>query len=234
MRVGLFVPCFIDSFYPQVGIATVRVLERLGMQVSYPPEQTCCGQPHFNAGHWVEATALAQRFCHIFEPYEAVVSPSGSCAAMVRNHYEQLVGPQPVSSRVFELCEWLDRYGVRDCGATLPGRAVLHIGCHARRELHAADAVVRLMQAVKGLQIVPVESDEWCCGFGGTFSVKFPELSVAMGRRKLQPILDRDVDYVISTDSSCLMHLAGLLSRMNRTRPRLLHVAEVLASEKSA
>ena len=235
MRVGLFVPCFVDALYPDVAIATVRLLDHLGVTVDYPVDQTCCGQPHFNAGHRDQARKLAVRFARLFADYDAVVTPSGSCAAMVRNHYPELVEDAPVCARTFELCEFLvDRLGVSDLGARLPGRAALHIGCHQRRELGAAAAVTTLIDRVAALTVVPVSSDSWCCGFGGTFAVKFPELSAAMADRKLAPMLDEDVDYLISTDSSCLVHLQGVLSRRGQARPRALHVAEVLATSLEA
>lgn len=231
MSVGLFIPCFVDLFHPEAGVATVRLLEHLGVQVDYPTEQTCCGQPHFNAGRRDEARALAERFCSVFRPFDEVVSPSGSCVSMVRTHYPSLVGDDPVCARVFELSEYLTRkLGVKDVGAKLEGRAALHIGCHARREIHVAGAVRELLSHVQGLELVALDSDEWCCGFGGTFSVKFPEISTAMGTRKLAPMLDAQVDYLISTDSSCLMHLRGLLDRQKATRPRPMHLAEVLAT----
>lgn len=231
MRLGLFIPCFVDLSFPNVGIATVRLLEHLGFDLEFPPAQTCCGQPHFNAGHLQEARALALRFCEIFSPYDAIVSPSGSCVAMVRNHYPALVGEQDVCARTFELSEFLVRQrGFLDLGARLPGRAALHIGCHALRELRIDHDVRTLLSHVAGLELVDVSSQQWCCGFGGTFSVKFPEISTAMGDRKLQPILDADVDYLISTDSSCLLHLQGMLDRKKLSRPKPMHLAEVLAT----
>jgi L-lactate dehydrogenase complex protein LldE len=235
VRVGLFVPCFVDMFYPAVAIATVRVLEHLGIEVDYPPEQTCCGQPHFNAGRHREARALAARFCRVFERHEIIVSPSGSCTAMVRAHYPSLVGEHPVTRRVFELGELLvDRLGIADVGARLPGRAVLHVGCHQLRALGAGPAAHALATQVRELSVLTVPSQSWCCGFGGTFSVKHPEISTAMGRRKLAPIVEAGVDYLVSTDASCLMHLGGLLSRQGRDRPRPLHLAEVLATATEA
>jgi L-lactate dehydrogenase complex protein LldE len=174
---------------------------------------------------------MAQRFCAIFDKYDYVVGPSGSCVSMVRNHYPSLIGKQSVCERTFELCEFVvGKLGKEQFGAKLNGRAALHIGCHERRELRAADAVHRLMSHVEGLSVVPTESDEWCCGFGGTFSVKFPELSVAMGKRKLAPMTEANLDYLISTDSSCLMHLRGLLARTGVHRPRSMHIAEVLVT----
>ncbi|NMC69734.1 MAG: (Fe-S)-binding protein [Myxococcales bacterium] len=235
MRVGLFVPCFVDAFRPRAARATVELLERLGVQVEFPAAQTCCGQPQFNAGLVEEARELAGRFCRVFEPYDAVVAPSGSCVAMVRHHYAALVGTTPVAARTFELCEFLvERLGVVDVGARLPGRAALHVGCHQRRELRAAGPAERLVDAVQDLERVRVASDEWCCGFGGTFSVKFPEISTEMGRRKLEPIRAAEVDWLVSTDVSCLLHLEGLLAREGRDRPRALHVAEVLAARGAA
>ncbi len=231
MRIGLFVPCFVDSFYPQVGIATLRLLESLGFHPEYPEEQTCCGQPHFNTGKLDEARELAERFCEVFSPYDMIVCPSGSCTAMVRCHYPSLLDNPAVSKRVVELCEFLiDHVGVTHLTAELKGRAALHIGCHARREIHIAQAVESLLGLVSGLKLVRYPSETWCCGFGGTFSVKYPEISTAMGNRKLEPILVEDVDYLISTDSSCLMHLGGLLARQGKERPKLLHVAELLAA----
>ena len=231
MRIGLFVPCFVDAFRPAAAKATVEVLERLGLAVECPPDQTCCGQPAFNAGRWDEARELALRFVRIFSPYDAVVAPSGSCVAMVRRHYAALIGEHPAAQRTFELCEFLvDRLGVVDLGARLPGSCVLHVGCHARRELLATSAVENLVGAVEGLSRVAAESDEWCCGFGGTFAVKFPELSVELGRRKLEPMLRAAPDWIVSTDSSCLLHLEGILARGGAKAPRTLHVAEVLAA----
>ncbi|MBI5532599.1 MAG: (Fe-S)-binding protein [Deltaproteobacteria bacterium] len=231
MRIGLFIPCFIDAFYPKAAIATLRLLEHLGLDVAYPHEQTCCGQPQFNAGHRSEARALAERFCRVFRGFDFVVSPSGSCTSMVRNHFPSLIGNDPVCSRTFELCQFLTGpLGLSELGAKLEGRAALHIGCHQRRELHAAPAVQTLLDAVDGLELVETEADTWCCGFGGTFSVKFPEISTAMAERKLEPILAADVDFLISTDASCLMQLSGVLSRKQLASPRPMHVAEVLAT----
>ena len=235
VRIGLFIPCFVDALYPEVGIATVELLERLGHELDYPDEQTCCGQAHFNAGHRRQAAALAERFCRVFDNYDTVVCPSASCTAMVREHYEALIGDRAVCRRVFELCEFLtERLGVTDVGAQLAGRAALHVGCHGLRHLGIRPSAEQLLAGVEGLDVVSVESDEWCCGFGGTFSVKYPEVSAAMGRRKLAGVTAADVDYLVSTDSSCLMHLGGLLDRERRRRPRLLHIAQVLAGSTEA
>lgn len=230
VRVALFVPCFVDLFFPQVGVASLRLLEHLGVEVDYPQQQTCCGQPLYNAGDREQASELAARFCRIFAPYDAIVCPSGSCTSMVQHHYPSLIGDRSVSHRVFELCDFLVReLGVEQLGARLAGRAVLHVGCHGLRQLGSAESAGRLLQNVADLTLVEVPSETWCCGFGGTFAVKYPEVSTAMAQRKLEPILAAEVDYLLSTDSSCLMQLGGLLSRHQLTRPRPLHVAEVLA-----
>lgn len=231
MRIGLFVPCFVDAFYPEAAVATARLLEHLGLDVDYPREQTCCGQPQFNAGLRDEARSLAARFCEVFASFDYVVSPSGSCTSMVRNHYPKLIGAHPVCARSYELCEFLaGPLGITRLGAKLPGRAAVHIGCHERRELHAEPAVRALLQQVEGLELIDTPSDTWCCGFGGTFSVKFPEISTAMGERRLAPIIASEADYLISTDASCLMQLGGLLSRGKIQKPRPMHVAQVLAT----
>jgi L-lactate dehydrogenase complex protein LldE len=231
VQLGLFIPCFIDAFYPEAAIASLRLLEHLGQKVHYPSEQTCCGQPQFNAGHHDLAKILATRFCRIFSEFDCVVSPSGSCTSMVRNHYPSLIGNDSVCARTFELCEFLTGpLGLVALGARLPGRAALHVGCHQRRELDAAAPAHKLLDAVEGLQIVSTEADTWCCGFGGTFSVKFPEISTAMAERKLEQVLKADLDYFVSTDASCLMHLSGLLARKKLSRPKPMHIAEVLVT----
>lgn len=230
MRVALFIPCFVDQFYPQVGRATVALLERLGVEVSYDPRQTCCGQPAFNSGYWDEARRVAEHFVSVFRSHESIVAPSGSCVSMVRHHVARLIDDREgVCPRVYELCEFLvQRLHVTETGAALTGRAALHVPCHLMRELRGAEAVRTLMRGVRGLELIDLPSDEWCCGFGGTFSIKFPELSAAMGLRKLRDAAAAGVEYVISPESSCLMQLEGLMRRAG-TSARPLHVAEVLA-----
>lgn len=230
-RVGLFIPCYVDQCYPGVARAAVAVLERLGVHCEFPREQTCCGQPAYNSGYRKEAAKVAEHFVRVFDSYDTVVSPGGSCVAMVRNHYAELLGrEEPITRRVHELCEFLTaQLGVDDLGASLPGRAAIHIPCHMLRGLDGDGPVRRVLSHVRGLEIVRLPSDDWCCGFGGTFSVKFPELSAAMGTRKLMQAVQADLDYVLSPEASCLMQLDGLIRR-DHLPIRALHVAEVLAS----
>lgn len=192
---------------------------------------------HFNAGRRDDARQLAEQFCEVFEPYDTIVCPSGSCTSMVRYHYGALVPHSTVPSRVFELCEFLVNIaGVTDFGAELSCTAVLHVGCHARRMLDTTDAAYRLLSQVRGLRVIARESDSWCCGFGGTFAVKYPEISTAIGMRKLRNIALQPPDCLISTDSSCSMQLDGLMhghSNHGTSNPLpdlpIHHIAQVLA-----
>ena len=221
MRVSLFVTCFNDTLFPQTGRAVVRLLERLGCEVDFPLEQTCCGQMHMNSGHPREGVALARRWARVFEGAEAVVTPSASCAGMLRHH---------VQSEVFELSEFLvDRLGVEDVGAHFPHRVTYHPTCHSLRELGVGDRPMRLLRAVKGIDLVELPESAECCGFGGTFAVKEPEVSSAMLADKVRAVLDTGAEVVCSADNSCLMHIGGALSRQ-RTGVRTLHLAEVLAA----
>ncbi len=230
MRVGLFIPCFVDQFYPEVGKAMVAVLRRLGVEVCFPPEQTCCGQPAFNTGYWDEARTLAKRYCDIFDGYDAVVSPSGSCTAMVRNFYPELLGKiRHASANTFEFSEFLvKKLAVTDVGAKFAAKVTYHDSCHTLRELRLKEEPRKLLRAVQGLELVEMTEAETCCGFGGTFSVKFPTISTAMDDVKCQSIVATGAQYVVSVDSSCLMQIGGLLRR--RDLPvQTKHLAEVLA-----
>jgi len=231
MRVALFIPCFVDRFYPEVGKAMVAVLRRLGVEVCFPPEQTCCGQPAFNTGYWDEARTLAKRYCDIFDGYEAVVSPSGSCTAMVRNFYPELLGEvRHASANTFEFSEFLVKnLGVTDVGAKFPAKVTYHDSCHTLRELRLKEEPRKLLRAVQGLELVEMTEAETCCGFGGTFSVKFPTISTAMDDVKCQSIVATGAQYVVSVDSSCLMQIGGWLRRRNLP-VQTKHLAEVLAS----
>ena len=232
---ALFIPCYIDQFFPSIAQATVRLLKKFGVPVVYPEKQTCCGQPAFNSGYWDEARRVIHHFCDVFEPHRWIVCPSGSCTAMCRVFFEQ-ADPDPrivaVGRRVFELTEFLhDILGVTDTGATFPHKTTLHIGCHGRRELGQAGPPQRLLESVRELEYCPLPDMEECCGFGGTFSVKMPGTSLAMGETKVANIVRSGADVVASNDVSCLMHIGGIMRRKPETRRiRTMHVAEVLVS----
>jgi L-lactate dehydrogenase complex protein LldE len=225
MRVSLFITCLADTLFPQTGRATVRLLERLGHEVDFPEDQTCCGQMHFNTGYTEEGLALARRFERIFANAEVVVSPSASCVGMVREHCSPAVG-----SRVFELSEFLvNRLGVEDVGAYYPHRVTYHPTCHSLRALHVGDAPLTLLRAVRGIDLVELPEAEECCGFGGTFAVKNPDVSTAMLSDKIGHVLETEAEVCTAGDSSCLMHIGGGLSRQ-RAGVRTVHLAEILAS----
>jgi L-lactate dehydrogenase complex protein LldE len=235
-RVALFLPCYCDALFPQVGIATVKLFKRLGVALEYPLEQTCCGQPAFNAGHWSEARTLAERFAKIFGPYRWIVVPSGSCGAMARISYAELSAASQAAdagSRVYDLAQFIiEILGTSAVGATFNGMVTYHDGCHGRRELHSTGAALALLRAVRGLEYVELPEIEECCGFGGLFSIKYPELSASMGQAKVASIYETGALVVTSGDSSCLMHIEGIARKMQpRTPLRFLHLAEILASD---
>jgi L-lactate dehydrogenase complex protein LldE len=224
VRVALFVTCLGDTLFPAVGQALVRLLERLGHEVDFPPEQTCCGQMHLNAGYAEEGLALARRLSVVFEGCEAVVTPSASCAGMLR---EQLGAGAPP---VHELSELLvDVLGVEDVGAYYPHRVTYHPTCHSLRSLRLGERPQRLLRAVRGIDLVELPDARECCGFGGTFAVKNADVSTAMLSDKLRSVLDTRAEVVCAVDSSCLMQIGGGLSR-GRTGVRTVHLAEILAS----
>jgi L-lactate dehydrogenase complex protein LldE len=220
----LFVTCFNDTLFPQTGRAVVRLLERLGCELEFPLEQTCCGQMHVNSGYAREGVALARRFARVFGEAEVVVTPSASCAGVLR---QQLGEEGP---RVYELSELLvDRLGVEDVGAYFPHRVTFHPTCHSLRELGVGDRPLRLLRAVRGIELVELPEAGECCGFGGTFAVKNAEVSSAMLADKVRAVLETRAEVVCAADNSCLMQIGGALSRQ-RTGVRTLHLAEVLAS----
>jgi L-lactate dehydrogenase complex protein LldE len=236
VKVSLFIPCFIDQFYPQVGVSMVQVLERLGCEVDYPEGQTCCGQPAFNSGYWDQARAVAEHSLEIFAESEVIVSASGSCGAMMRVFYPDLFKETAhhfealnMAPKIHEFSEFLvNVLGVKDVGARFSGTVTFHDGCHGLRELGIKTEPRELLGHVKGLSLVEMADTETCCGFGGTFAVKFPAISTAMGEVKCANVLATKADYVISNDSSCLMQIQGLLDRQGN-KVRCLHLAEVLA-----
>ena len=236
--VALFIPCYIDQFYPQIAEATARLLTRLGVPVVFPEAQTCCGQPAFNSGYWEEARRVVRHFCNVFEEYRYIVCPSGSCTSMCRVFFghvdpdERIVG---VGGRVFELTEFIvDVLGVTDTGSYFPHKVTMHSGCHGRRELGVLRQPLALLENVEGITYCELPNLEECCGFGGTFSVKMPGTSLAMGRTKAENIARCGAEVVCSVDISCLMHVDGIIRRDPAMKPiRAMHVAEVLVQERN-
>src|SRR3954454_5450252 len=226
MNVALFITCFNDTLFPSAGRAVVEVLERVGCTVEFPLEQTCCGQMHVNSGYEHEAGGMMSRFERVFGEYDAVVSPSASCVAHVR---ERIPG---MHDRVLELTEFLiDRLGVVDVGASFPHRVTLHPTCHSLRLLQIGDRPARLLREVRGIDLVDLGASAECCGFGGTFAVKNADTSMAMLSDKVRHVLDTRAEVCTSADTSCLMHIGGALQR-GRTGVRVMHLAEILAAQE--
>lgn len=231
-----------DILFPRTGMNMVRVLERIGCAVSYHPEQTCCGQPAFNTGYHHETAALAERFIRLFDGAERIVAPSGSCVTMVKVFYRTLDGLsdrtrerlESIRPRLHEFTEFLvDVMRIEDVGAAFSHRVTLHDSCHALRELHIARQPRALLRRVRGLEFVELPTSAVCCGFGGTFAVKYADISTAMGEEKIQAIADAKVDVVTAVDSSCLMHIDGLLRRQG-SDTRTMHIADILASGEAS
>ena len=222
MRIALFVTCIADTVYPEAARATVEILERLGHEIVFPREQTCCGQMHLNSGHVDEADRLARRFAAIFGDYDVVVSPSSSCVGTVREHYGM--------TNVFELSELLVQHlGVDDVGASFPHRVTYHSTCHSLRVTRVGDSPLRLLRNVRGLDLVELPRAAECCGFGGTFSIKNADTSSAMLDDKIDSIETTGAEFCTALDASCLLQIGGGLSR-RRSPVRPLHLAEILAS----
>jgi L-lactate dehydrogenase complex protein LldE len=244
MRVALMVTCVNDAMFPDVGRAVVELLERLGVDVEFPEAQTCCAQPMVNTGYLDEAVPVVRTFVDAFAGYDAVVAPSGSCAGSVR-HQHRIVAERArddglasavsvLSPKVYELSEFLvDVLGVTDVGASFPHRVTYHPTCHSLRLLKVGDRPRRLLEAVHGLTLVDLPEEQECCGFGGTFAVKNADVSVAMGADKARHVRETDAEVLVAGDSSCLMHIGGLLSRQ-RSGVRVMHLAEVLAATEGA
>jgi L-lactate dehydrogenase complex protein LldE len=237
MDVQLFVPCFMDQLYPETAFNTIKVLEKAGCRVRYNENQTCCGQPAFNAGFRDEARAVCAKFLKDFSGNEIIVTPSASCAGFIRNYYSLLFENSATNSdlrhlkqQVFELSDFLvNKIKVTEFGATLNARAVYHDSCAGLRECGIKQEPRILLAGVSGLELVEMNDVETCCGFGGTFAVKFEPISVAMGEQKAQNAADTGAKYLISTDMSCLMHIQGVMENKG-LKLKSLHLADVLAS----
>jgi len=240
MRIGLFVTCLTDTLFPETGKAVVSVLERLGHQVEFPAGQACCGQMHFNTGYRREAVPMARTFAEVFGSYEAIVTPSASCASMVHEYYPALAAEAgdaglqravaDVVPRTYELSVLLaDVLQVTDVGAYFPHRVTYHPTCHGLRMLRVGDAPLRLLRGVRGLDLAGLPDAESCCGFGGTFAVKNSDVSAAMCADKVAAVRQTRAEVVCATDNSCLMHIGGALSRL-RYGVIVKHLAEILAS----
>ncbi|MEO7446637.1 MAG: (Fe-S)-binding protein [Humibacillus sp.] len=244
MRVALMVTCINDAMFPEAGKAVVTLLRRLGVDVEFPAAQTCCGQPMVNTGYLDEAVPVVRTFVRAFEDYDAVVTPSGSCAGSARHQHAMVArrsgdaglaaAVAEVSPRVHELSEFLvDVLGIEDVGASFPHSVTYHPTCHSLRMLGVGDRPERLLRAVRGIRLLDLPSAEECCGFGGTFAVKNADTSVAMGSDKARHVRETGAEVLVAGDSSCLMHIGGLLSRQ-RAGVRVMHLAEVLAATEGA
>lgn len=236
MNVSLFVTCLTDMFFPEVGEAVVGLLRRQGVSVDFPTAQTCCGQPAWNSGHHAEARALAAHFIDTFEASEYILTPSGSCAAMVRYYYPQIFQwddkaakrARAVVDRVYEFSEFFVKVlGVSDVGARFPARAVYHPSCHMSRELGVRDEPLTMLQHVRGLELVEMPRPDLCCGFGGAFAVKLPEISTAMADEKCGHVAATRADVLVGADGGCLMQLGGRMGRIGMP-VRAMHLAELL------
>lgn len=237
MRVQIFIPCFIDQLYPNVGFSMVKVLEKAGCTVMYNGNQTCCGQPAFNAGFWGEARDVCKKFLQDFGTADYVVAPSASCVGFVRNYYKKIFENSTfeqqvtdLASRTFEFSEFLIQVlNVDDFGAVFNGTATYHDSCAALRECNLKQEPRKLLSKVKGLELVEMNDNETCCGFGGTFAVKFEPISIAMADQKITNAVATNAQYLISTDMSCLMHIDGCVKHQHKDL-KVVHLADVLAS----
>ena len=236
MKVSLFVTCLVDQIFPQVGLSAVKVLEKLGVEVEFDPRQTCCGQPAFNSGYMEEARQVARNFIDVYENSQLIVVPSGSCCTMVKAFLAELFEEgsreyekaQQIAKRTYELSDFLiSVLGVQETGAHFPEAVTYHDSCHLLRELGIFEQPRQLIRAVKGIDFREMQNSTRCCGFGGTFSVKFADLSAAIGEEKVEWIRDSGVSYVIANDVSCLMHIDGLLRR-SKIPVQTMHLAELL------
>lgn len=243
MKLALFIPCYVDQFYPKVGISTLELLESLGCEVDFPDRQTCCGQPMANAGFAAASKACDSNFVDNFSGYDYIVCPSGSCVLHIKEHLQPASDPAVAKIRegIYELTQFLiDILRVKDLNASFPHKVGLHVSCHGQRGLHLSSMTetmtpsfskpVELLNMVKGLQLATLSRKDECCGFGGTFCVTEEAVSVAMGKDRVADHIDKNVDYITGGDMSCLMHLEGILRRQN-SKVKVLHIAEILNSK---
>jgi L-lactate dehydrogenase complex protein LldE len=237
MTIQLFIPCFVDQLYPQTAFNMIKVLEKTGCNVIYNTSQTCCGQPAFNAGFWDEAKAVCNKFLKDFSGTDYIVAPSASCVGFVRNYYTKLFDNssshnevKELSKRIFEFSEFMVKLlQIVDVGASLKGKATYHDSCAGLRECRIKEEPRKLLSKVKGLELTELNDVETCCGFGGTFAVKFEAISIAMAEQKVENALATNAEYLISTDLSCLMHLDGYIKNKGYNL-KTMHIADVLAS----
>jgi len=238
MDIQLFIPCYIDQLYPETGFNTVKVLEKAGCTVHYNPEQTCCGQPAFNSGYWKESANLAEKFLKDFNPDMPIVSPSGSCSGFIIHQYHKLLVDKPellerhslMKNNIYELSDFLvNVLKVTDLGAKFPHKVTFHDSCSALREYGIKDEPRILLSKVEGLELIEMEESDTCCGFGGTFAVKNKAISTAMVEKKVQNALATGVEYIISTEASCLLNINGYCDK-NKLGLKGMHLADILAS----
>lgn len=240
IKVSLFITCLIDIFFPHVGESIVKILKNIGAKVNFPKDQTCCGQPAFNSGFKEDARAVAKRFLSIFDEDDSkfIISPSGSCTSMVKVFYKELFKDDPqmleiiykVSSRTYELSDFLvNVLNTEDIGAVYKGKVTYHDSCHLLRELRIKDEPRKLIKSVKGVEFIEMNMPDVCCGFGGTFSVKFPDVSTSILDEKIENIVKSGADTVVSTDMGCLMQIGGALSR-KKFPIKVMHIAELLTT----
>jgi len=242
-KVGLFIPCYIDQLYPQVGIASLKILEHFGADVEYPESQTCCGQPMANTGCTNEVGALAKRFLEIFKPYDAVVCPSGSCVSMVKHHYDEYLAGDPdyevLKGKTFEFCEYLTiELDIKKLDGRFPHKVGLHQSCHGLRELRLASSselveepfgtARELLESIDGVEITTLQRPDECCGFGGTFAVAEEAVSCMMGEDRVHDHEQAGTEVLTALDMSCLMHLEGIIRRQQKPI-RVMHISEIFA-----
>jgi L-lactate dehydrogenase complex protein LldE len=239
MDIQLFIPCFIDQFYPETAFNTIKILEKAGCKVHYNPEQTCCGQPAFNSGYWKQAGSMAEKFLIDFKPEMPIVSPSGSCSSFVIHHYHKILTDKPellerhalIKNNVFELSDFLvNVLKIEKLGAHFPHKVTFHDSCSALREYGIKDEPRKLLAQVDGLELIEMEESDTCCGFGGTFAVKNNAISVAMTEKKVLNALATGVEYIISTEASCLMNINGFCKKQ-KLPIKGVHLADILAGE---